>query len=300
MRIATTLGGICIVRNARDLIAFSCGHYLRIGLGHVRFIDDGSSDGTYEFLTKLARKEPRLSVSRVCFSEFRQPELMSEAANELLRSFSMILPFDVDEFWNIHGPSLENAYAQQPDILLVGKWINFVQSDRATKPRAVYLLGVKHAAPILSDANQATITTLKRPFVCFSTTKVGFKSTQPVALGIGQHELTRGPTEQGPHTYEIFHLPFTNKSQLITRAEDHEPRRAPLRGDPAVNWQSRFFREAVLAGRTDDLWRANSADKNGFLNCHGERIELKPDHRLQTLFLKGYAHLVRQHQMFLL
>ena len=133
MRIAKGVAGICIVRNARDLIGLTGGHYLRMGLGHIRFIDDESSDGTYDLLLRLASKERRISVSQVTHGEFRQAELMSEAANELIcRGFSIILPFDVDEFWNVSGPMLEKRYAADPEITFNGKWINFVQSGKAT------------------------------------------------------------------------------------------------------------------------------------------------------------------------
>jgi len=300
MRVARNLAGVCVVRNARDLIGLVCGHYLRIGLGHVRFIDDGSSDGTYELLSRLARKEKRISVSRVSNAEFRQAELISEVANELLRSgFSIILPFDSDEFWNVSGAVLEKRYARSPQIMFRGQWINFVPSERATNPQQLHLLCIKHSAPILDDADEDTITTFKRPFVCFTTWKIGFKAVSPVELGVGQHALNKGPKECDSIRYQIFHLPFRNRSELIKRALDHEPRRAPLRNSPHDSWQSHFHREAVLAGRTDDLWRANSADGNGLLNCNGESIALNRDHRLQTIILKSYAHVALRYRVLL-
>jgi hypothetical protein len=54
-----------------------------------------------------------------------------------------------------------------------------------------------------------------------------------------------------------------------------------------------------LAGRTDEIWLANSADGEGFLNCGGERIPLIRDRRLQALLLKSYAYLAMHHRMFL-
>jgi hypothetical protein len=133
-RIATHVAGVCIVRDACDLIGLVCGHYLRIGLAHIRIIDDGSTDGTHEFLRYLAGKTPRLSIVRVDDTQFRQAELMSDAANELIcQGFQIILPFDVDEFWDVNGPRLEERYAWDREIIFRGHWINFVQTTKATE-----------------------------------------------------------------------------------------------------------------------------------------------------------------------
>jgi hypothetical protein len=299
MSIAKNLAGICIVRNAQDLIGLACGHYLRIGLAHIKFIDDGSTDGTYELLTRLSRQEKRISVARVNHTVFRQAELMSEGATELIRrGFSIILPFDADEFWNVSGPDLERRYAPSSEIAFFGQWINFVHRETATM-RRYYLLGVKHSAPVLADSNEATITTYRRPFVCATEAKVAFKARRPVELNKGQHALVAGPSERDPTDYEIFHLPLRNKNEIIKRGLDREPRTAPLRDSPSLGWQSRFHREAVLADRADEVWRANSADKDGFLNCNDERIALKRDRRLQMILAKSYAYVALRYRILL-
>lgn len=300
MRVATKLAGVCVVRNACDLIGLVCGHYLRIGLGHIRFIDDGSIDGTREFLVRFARNEQRISVQLADKAIFHQAELVSEAANELIRrGFSMILPFDVDEFWNVSGPALQKHYANNAEIAFRGHWINFVQGGEAKSAGPFYLLRVKYRAPVLEDASQDNVCSFKRPFVGVTTTKIGFKAVRQIELDVGQHNLATGPQECDARRYEIFHLPLRNRDQIAARGLDHEPRRAPLRGHPLVSWQSLFHRQAVLAGRTDDVWSANSADRDGFLNCGGERIALRRDRRLQRLLLNSYAYVALRYRMLL-
>jgi hypothetical protein len=300
VRVAKSLAGFCVVRNCSDLIGLVCGHYLRIGLGHIRFIDDGSSDGTYEWLSKLARKEARISVVRVDNPQFYQAELMNETANELIcEGFSLFLPFDADEFWNVDGPELENRYRDNPEITFSGRWVNFVQSKKVTKAGPLHLLRINHSAPILNDAGQETITAFKRPFVCMTTRKIGFKTKRPVKLGLGQHDLNAGPTECDKNPYEIFHLPFRSKGAIISRALDYEPRRSALRSHHTVSWQSLFHRQAYLSGRIDDVWHANSVDYDGFLNCVNERFALNRDRRLQKIFLKSFAHIALRYRMLL-
>lgn len=296
MRVASNLAGLCVLRNARDLVGLVCGHYLRIGLTHIRFIDDGSSDDSYEFLSRLARKEKRISVTRLSTPIFRQQELMSETANELQRcGFTMILPFDIDEFWHVSGPLLEARYARHSEISFSGRWINFVQNQTETQAAPARLLNVKYSAPALDDADQDAVTSFRRPFVCVSETKVAFKAARPVQLDWGQHRLLIGPEYRDPSRYEIFHLPFRCRGEILTRALDHEPRRALMRDSASNAWQSLFFREAVLANRIDELWHANSADSDGFLNCGGERIPLVRDYRLRSVLLKAAAYLALRH-----
>ena len=62
-----------MLRDARDIVGLLCGHYLRIGFARLSFVDDGSTDGTFEFLSALSRREPRVSVTRVVSPTFDQP-----------------------------------------------------------------------------------------------------------------------------------------------------------------------------------------------------------------------------------
>ena len=299
--VAPGTAGICVVRNAYDLVGLVCGHYLRIGLGHLRFIDDGSSDGTYQLLSDFARKEKRVSVRRVNNTEFYQAQLMSEAANELIMAgYRLILPFDVDEFWDVSAPALEMRYADRCEIAFSGRMTNFVHNTKATRARRCYLFGVKYSAPILADANSQTVMAYERPWVCVKETpKVAFKSAHAVELDKGQHGLIVGPTEVDDRPYEVFHLPLRNKSELVKRAVDREPRVAPLRPNPEIGWQATFHFRAGLAGRIDEVWLASSADANGYLNCYGQPIALRRDTRLRTLILRSYAYVALRYGMVL-
>jgi Glycosyl transferase family 2 len=120
--VAESVAGVCIVRDARDLIPFLCGHYLRIGFGHVAFIDDGSSDGTFEFLSRLARRTQRISVKRVFEDQCYQRVHVTETANALIATgYEIIVPFDADEFWCVEARGLEELLATQSNIAFNGE-----------------------------------------------------------------------------------------------------------------------------------------------------------------------------------
>jgi hypothetical protein len=93
------------LRNAIDLVPYICGHYLRCGFELLCFLDDGSTDGTFELLEHVAAVTRRVRVGRVERSDdFRQnqPDVITSAVNDLIaEGFDIVLPFDIDEFWNV-------------------------------------------------------------------------------------------------------------------------------------------------------------------------------------------------------
>ena len=159
-------------------------------------------------------------------------------------------------------------------------------------PSPTGLLRTRYRAPALAAADADSITDFRYPFVCMPDKKVGFKTSRPVEIERGQHYLLSGPEEVDPVTFEIFHLPLRSRSELLKRALDYEPRRAPMRADRLQSWQSRFFRDEVLGGRIDDVWRANSVSRHAWLSCGGTRIQLIPDRRLQFALLSSSAYMI--------
>jgi hypothetical protein len=293
LTVAESVAGVCIVRDARDLIPFLCGHYLRIGFGHVAFIDDGSSDGTFEFLSRLARRTQRVSVKRVFEDQCYQRVHVTETANALIAAgYEIIVPFDADEFWCVEARGLEELLATQSEIAFNGKWVNFVQRRKRLLARPFDLFSMTFRAPALANANRTNVTGFLRPFVSVEGLKVAFKTKSLVELSLGQHVLLSGPDKFCHKIFEIFHLPIRSRYEIEKRGLNHEPRRARIRADPGEGWQSAFHREIVLAGKADAVWAANSADRNGRLNVYGTPQELTRDERLRHLLILAATHVL--------
>lgn len=298
MKSLERVAGVCIVRDARDLVPFLCGHYLRIGFGHLNFVDDGSSDGTFEFLSELARRTNRISVRQVIFDQYRQAELMTESVNALIaRGYQLIVPFDADEFWNITADHLANLCSSSAEGILVGRWTNFVQQTSLTTPRDFGLFQMKFRAPVLPDADRAAVIAFQRPFICSPDKKIAFKTSANIEVEHGQHARNNTLARLDQNECEIFHLPLRYQSEITKRGVNYEPRRAMLRKGPGESWQSAFHRDVVLTNRANEVWKANSANKAGQLDSYGDLIELIPDNRLRRILIFASVYLARTSRM---
>jgi Glycosyl transferase family 2 len=292
------VAGTCVVRDAVDLVPYLCGHYLRAGFAHLAFVDDGSRDGTFTLLRKIARRTGRVSVRQVRSDTYNQAVLMTETANELIeKGYRIIVPFDSDEFWNAEAGDFERMSVSVPEALFQGHWVNFVQSRTCIYSGRISALKMRFRAPAHESADRTSITAYSHAFVCHVLNKVAFKTRGSVDISLGQHVLMRGPEQRCGPSVEIFHLPLRSREEIIKRGLNYEPRRAPVRSDPSLGWQSAFHRRVVLAGKVDEVWASTSFDKSGRLELYGTPLDLIPDDRLRRTLIRAAWHLLKTYRL---
>ncbi len=289
-----------MVRNAVDLVAYTCGHYLRVGFDRLTFLDDGSTDGTFELLQRISAKTERVSV--VAVARFRneqenQPRLITSAVNELISDgVEIVVPFDADEFWNVTAPFMRGVAASFPEGLFVGHWLNFVQDRRVRHPHPLSLLRVRYRCPAMPSASRDSLSAYEVPFVAHPAVKVGVKSRQPVQVARGQHGLLEGPTNVICNL-EVFHVPLRAESEITRRAHDYAPRILPRRSNQRESWQLDFFRREVEGGLLAQAWAAHSADRNGAISLGERSFPLLRDDRFRQLLIKAAYFLARRYRL---
>ncbi len=285
--------GVCIVRDAHDIIPLICGHYLRLGFERVAFIDDSSSDGTYEFLYSLSKKTERIFVRRE-IAEFDQAKRVTGVVNELIADgYRLVFPFDADEFWNITSDDLRQLARHSAPRLFLAQWVNFVQSRERCYPRPLGWLSVRHSAVTVPGAGKEDIVGRKQPFVAIDgVKKVAFWSDESVELSRGQHKCVSWTAPVDERQFEMFHLPFRYFSEIGKRALNYSPRIEPFRHSEDTSWQSRLHWLAVLEGYDEGIWRANSADAKGRLDVFGVNVALRKDSRLRNILTRSALYML--------
>ena len=274
-----------MLRNAADILPFLIGHYLRAGFDRVCFIDDGSTDGGFELLTAASERTSRVTAARHHSTTFDQERIVNAQVNALIaEGFSLVFPFDADEFWIVDVPGLlPRLEGFDRGCAIHGRWVNFVQARTPAAAPAAALQAIRHRVPTGDLASSAQVTGFTRGFVSVQLTKTAVLSRTPVVLSRGAHRFVQGPEARLPGELEIFHVPLRSPAEVRKRALDYEPRRAPLRPSETVSWQSRFFADAVREGLSGALWEANSADEHGALSLTGGAYPLVADPRFGDL-----------------
>jgi hypothetical protein len=283
---------VCVARNAEDIIAFSVLHHLLAGVDRCVVVDNGSSDRTAEILQAIARRTGRVEVVDDCGPSFGQADIVNRVVNEFTeRGETLVIPFDADEFWTVTRADLARN-AGRPAGALRCPVINFVQSRAAAVPSRWSWLRAYRRARVVPGDERALVLARRHSFVEVSfSPKVIFRAAGRVELGVGAHSVRfDGATSEARDGVACLHLPLRARVELIKRAYDYEPRRAPLRSDPGQSWQSFYWWQEVGRGRTEDEWRANSYDRQGNLDVFGRRVPTFRDFGLVRLLCRAYAY----------
>jgi hypothetical protein len=285
-RVVPRTAGVLVVRDALDVTPLVIGHHLRVGIERIHVIDDGSSDGTSEFLDEMARRTPRVTHHRVLGQDDPQLETVSEASNRLIEEGArLVVPFDADEFWDVTADQLEAWVSDDRPRSLTSHWINFAQARENTYPRTAGMLDVRHRAELDDAATEEAVGAFRASFLQYGPIpKAMVRAHAPVAFSRGQHDVhlvgEPGLLPREPAGVDVLHVPLRWKSELTKRAFNSEPRRARQRAHAGDSWQSLFHLRVVEEQRDDEVWAANSADASGHLDVYGRRVALVPDDRV--------------------
>jgi glycosyl transferase family 2 len=283
---------VAMVRNCEDIIVFSVLHHLLLGVGHCVVIDNGSSDGTFELLTILARKLPRLAV----LSEpatVPQQDVVNRTVNEFTRrEATMVIPFDADELWDAPMRRLARAFRRTRANVLYCPMHNFVQSRSVATPTRFSWLRAYRRARRIEGSGMREAVERKVSFVEIAhPSKVLFHAHGEVAVNHGAHDVALADKViAGSPELPVLHLPLRSRRELDKRVYDYEARFAPLRSYEEETWQGPYFRAALDRGEQELEWRANSYDRFGRMDVFGQQRRTRLDFRLVEYLARAYLY----------
>lgn len=181
---------ITVVKNEVDVLPGTIEHLLGQGVDRVLVADNGSTDGTLEWLRQRALAAP-ITVVRDFEPAHHQAQKMTRMAHwASRRGAEWIVPFDADERWLAPGDTLAGFLRRQAVDVVIAQ-IHNVFPVRGT---------------------DGTVRLRRLDLTPHSDVKVAFRS-HPVALLLpGNHAVVRpGPVGGG---LAILHLPWRSLDQV--------------------------------------------------------------------------------------
>lgn len=253
--------GISVVRDEVDVIEASVRHALRVLCDRVLVLDNGSADGTWEVLTRLARTLPLKAIRDD--GPFDQSSMMTGLLHEASTAqVAWVVPFDADEFWWSPGSSPRAALDAVPEHVgvLTCPVKNFVarRSERELSPTSLLSMGYRALGAWADRTDvidgQAGFVELRYP------PKVLLRPCLSATIGPGQHEV-RGHGREGRsgEWLTCLHAPLRSFAHLQRRALLAERHLDSARsGGPTGSWQFQMWARLASEDKLDKEWERNS------------------------------------------
>lgn len=264
---------VMLVRDEEDIVGSTIDHLLAQGVAGVLVADHGSTDGTWEVLTRIADRDRRVHVLRDREPGFYQGAKTSYLARQAWRAGAdWVVPVDADEHWYSVGSDLASALAREErDVVWADMHEVFpLESSQAALP-------------------EGTVQVERDPG---AVPKVAFRARPWVWVGEGNHTI-RGYEGDRSSSLRILHYQYRSMAQFEAknrRGVDGLRRTTGLSADVGSHWieqaamdeaqQERRWSELV-AGRTEDFGARVRSDRVAVERPQGwatwdPRSELEP------------------------
>ena len=284
--------GICMVRNAVDIVRVNVLHHLSLGLDRIVLVDNMSTDGTVRVLEEMSRRDSRLRWSQED-GPHPQARVFTRLAREAHHEGAdWVLPIDVDEFWHVRSAKLKTILAKSESVAIRVQVINFVQqrSQLESTPDALLHMTWRVPQPVGSPEEAAELVASGQiaHVEARYPAKWIVRPTQTVEISHGNHHLA-GIVGGLENSDEIvcLHAPLRSRAALYAKAI-HGRRVEEAGGKPGESWHVRRFRRLAEEDRMEQEWAANSYE-DGCLNVFGVRHPLVYDPTLCNVLKPSLA-----------
>lgn len=241
-----------LVRDEMDIVADMLHWHLDQGVDHVVAMDNGSTDGTAEFLEDLAASGALTLIHQPSDAYLQDVWTMQMARIARKRhAADWVIPTDADEFWMPpEGQDLPAALAA------FGREIDMVRCPRRNLMAAREELETTpwHEALIWRAARPAALTAARRmdpapldpPLVYHALpSKVIVNPARLGAIDRGAHNarFDGPPRESTGSAITIHHAPFRDREEfLVSTARIADAVSRDPRAGPGTSWKSRRWR----------------------------------------------------------
>lgn len=275
--------GIFLVRNESDVLEVNLRHHLSTLIDRAVVVDNGSTDGSLDVISHLARDLPVSWTSDP--GPYRQSEIFTELAREVGKEGAdWVVPIDADEFWCGTAGNPREELETSPMGVLQVPFLQFAQSRDVVEssPSGLLTITMRPRSPVppeealaLIEADSIGNIEARPPPKCIS------RPTPGILIDFGNHGVLGSST--GPAAsinIECFHAPLRSKAQLAQKALAAKRLDGGGFGPEAAFHLRRWDRISAEPGWLDKEWEANSY-QDGALLVGGRRRPLETDTRLR-------------------
>ena len=219
--------GVSVVRDELDVLPSVIDHLLAQGLDRLLIADNGSRDGTREWLQQRAERDHRLLVALDGEPAHVQSEKITWLAHRAWRAGAgWLVPFDADEFW----------FAERGSV---------AEHLRAATAGIVHAT-FHHMVPVEADPIELRTAEFMMDTASSVPGKIAVRAHPLAVIGPGNHRAARTGGEA--HGLRIAHAQYRGPSQ-IARKMRQGAAAAALTGED-LGWFSPHW---VKGAELDDL-----------------------------------------------
>ena len=281
------LAGITMVRNEVDVIEFCIEHHLNQGMDYIFVCDNGSTDGTLEYLLEKSKNDDRV-VLHIDNGEFHQQKIINYLSSMAFeKECEWIVPFDADEIWMSKNGIKNDLLSVQNSSVRI-KLKDFIQSNSIINPDSDTYLSVNwrqpedEERPNLEDIWSGTRSMVEIP----SLYKFIVKASRDLNICAGAHAYSG----QGQDFYEgeefyAFHIPIRSYQALLIKAEQGQ-RLIDANYPEGHGWHVQRYAKLKQAGTLKNEWDANSEIDGVITRNNGEKKNLIFDESVSLSYKK--------------
>jgi len=279
------IAGITMVRNEIDVIEFCIEHHLSQGLDYIFICDNGSTDGTLEYLREKSNNDSRVFLYEDS-GQFHQQKIINHLSGMAYKNgCDWVVPFDADELWfSDNTLKLDLQKVEKSSVRI--KLKDFIQNKNVTSPTEDTYISVKWRLPEnsekfnLEDIVLGNRSMIENP----SFYKYIIKTSNALNIAPGAHSFFGQDNDfyEGEE-FNVYHIPIRSYQALVLKAEQGQ--RLIDAGYPSDHgWHVQRYANLYRTGYLADEWFNNSEVDGLITRADNTKLQLIFDDSLSKMY----------------
>jgi glycosyltransferase involved in cell wall biosynthesis len=282
------VAGITMVRNEIDVIEFCIEHHLAQGIDYIFICDNGSTDGTLEYLQNKSKSDKRVVLYEDSGQYHQQKIINYLSTLAYKKNCEWVVPFDADELW-FSDNNLKTDLSKVLQASVKIKLQDFVQSSNIINTKIDTYISVNWRLPDNSEAIDlnnvidGTRSMIENP----SSYKYIVRTSENLNIFPGAHGFSgQDKTYYEGNEFKSYHIPIRSYQALVAKAEQGQ--RLIDAGYPETHgWHVQRYANINREKLLSIEWKKNSQIDGKITRYDGTVFDLGTKSRLSSVNYTG-------------